>query len=118
MRAGCNSGVVAAFILRCDADGLHRTGTRSRARPTTLVRLDRRQKRRKSVCHSRQCHSCQEPLLAAKRCSVIFSKMGRPHRAAEGGYVYHVLNRANARMRIFKSDADYKEAEQRFLTRS
>jgi putative transposase len=33
--------------------------------------------------------------------------MGRPHRAAEGGYVYHVLNRANARLRIFHKDADY-----------
>jgi putative transposase len=33
--------------------------------------------------------------------------MGRAHRAAQGGYVYHVLNRANARMRIFDDDADY-----------
>jgi putative transposase len=33
--------------------------------------------------------------------------MGRPHRAAEGGYVYHVLNRANARIRIFGHEADY-----------
>jgi len=32
--------------------------------------------------------------------------MGRPQRAAEGGYVYHVLNRANARMTIFERDAD------------
>ena len=32
--------------------------------------------------------------------------MGRPHRAAEGGYVYHVLNRANARMTIFEDDGD------------
>jgi putative transposase len=31
----------------------------------------------------------------------------RPQRAAEGGYVYHVLNRANARMTIFEKDADY-----------
>lgn len=37
--------------------------------------------------------------------------MGRPHRAAEGGYVYHVLNRANARMTIFRNDADYKAFE-------
>ena len=40
--------------------------------------------------------------------------MGRPHRAAEGGYVYHVLNRANARMTIFRGDGDY-EAFQRVL---
>ncbi|HEX2474325.1 MAG TPA: transposase [Lacipirellulaceae bacterium] len=37
--------------------------------------------------------------------------MGRPHRAAEGGYVYHVLNRANARMTIFENDADYEAFE-------
>jgi len=41
--------------------------------------------------------------------------MGRPHRAAEGGYVYHVLNRANARMRIFRDDGDY-EAFEKVLT--
>ncbi|MDR3617851.1 MAG: transposase [Paludisphaera borealis] len=34
--------------------------------------------------------------------------MGRPLRAAEGGIVYHVLNRANARMRIFDDDGDYE----------
>ena len=33
--------------------------------------------------------------------------MGRPKRAADGGLVYHVLNRANARMTIFESAADY-----------
>ncbi len=33
--------------------------------------------------------------------------MGRPKRAADGGVVYHVLNRANARTTIFESDADY-----------
>lgn len=37
--------------------------------------------------------------------------MGRPHRAAAGGYVYHVLNRANARMTIFKDDDDYEAFE-------
>ena len=34
--------------------------------------------------------------------------MGRPQRAAEGGYIYHVLNRANARMTIFDHDGDYE----------
>jgi putative transposase len=38
--------------------------------------------------------------------------MGRPHRAAEGGYVYHVLNRANARMTIFEDDGDYEAFEE------
>lgn len=42
-------------------------------------------------------------------------RMGRPHRAAEAGYVYHVLNRANARIKIFRHDADY-EAFERVLT--
>ena len=37
--------------------------------------------------------------------------MGRPHRAAAGGYVYHVLNRANARMTIFDDAEDYEAFE-------
>ena len=37
--------------------------------------------------------------------------MGRPHRAAEAGYVYHVLNRANARMTIFADKGDYQAFE-------
>jgi putative transposase len=37
--------------------------------------------------------------------------MGRPHRAAEGGYAYHVLNRANARMTIFEDERDYEAFE-------
>lgn len=39
------------------------------------------------------------------------TRMGRPHRAAEGGYVYHVLNRANAGMTIFEDDGDYEAFE-------
>ncbi|MSR58440.1 MAG: hypothetical protein EXS05_12435 [Planctomycetaceae bacterium] len=34
--------------------------------------------------------------------------MGRPHRAATGGEIYHVLNRANARAPIFEDDGDYE----------
>ena len=37
--------------------------------------------------------------------------MGRPERTDVGGYVYHVLNRANARMAIFNSDQDYQGFE-------
>jgi len=37
--------------------------------------------------------------------------MGRPHRVALGGYVYHVLNRANARLPIFRKDEDYLALE-------
>lgn len=37
--------------------------------------------------------------------------MGRPHRAAVGGYVYHVLNRANARLPLFDADGDYEAFE-------
>ncbi len=33
--------------------------------------------------------------------------MGRPQRATAGGYVYHVLNRANARATLFHKAADY-----------
>jgi putative transposase len=41
--------------------------------------------------------------------------MGRALRAVAGGYVYHVLNRANARMRIFDKPKDY-EAFENILT--
>jgi putative transposase len=37
--------------------------------------------------------------------------MGRPQRVAAGVYVYHVLNRANARLKIFEIDADYEAFE-------
>jgi REP-associated tyrosine transposase len=37
--------------------------------------------------------------------------MGRPKRAALGGYVYHVLNRANGRVPIFRKEADYAAFE-------
>jgi putative transposase len=38
--------------------------------------------------------------------------MGRPKRAADGGIIYHVLNRANARLPIFEKDGDYEAFEQ------
>ena len=37
--------------------------------------------------------------------------MGRPRRAAAGGYVYHVLNRANARMTIFEDPEGFAAFE-------
>jgi len=37
--------------------------------------------------------------------------MGRPKRAADGGLVYHVLNRAHAHMTIFEKDEDYEAFE-------
>lgn len=37
--------------------------------------------------------------------------MGRRLRVNAGGYVYHALNRANARMRIFSTDGDYAAFE-------
>jgi len=37
--------------------------------------------------------------------------MGRPHRVDVGGYVYHVLNRGNARRTIFDDDSDYAAFE-------
>jgi putative transposase len=41
--------------------------------------------------------------------------MGRPHRAAQGGYIYHALNRANGRMTIFEDEADYAAFEEVLL---
>ena len=46
---------------------------------------------------------------------VLLLIMGRPKRAAKGGLIYHVLNRANARMKLFEKDEDY-EAFERVLT--
>lgn len=43
--------------------------------------------------------------------------MGRPKRAAQGGLVYHLLNRANARMTIFEKEGDYQAIE-RVLTKA
>lgn len=37
--------------------------------------------------------------------------MGRPNRAAQAGFIYHVLNRANARMTIFECNEDYAAFE-------
>jgi len=37
--------------------------------------------------------------------------MGRPKRVTKGGLIYHVLNRANARMKIFDDDEDYHAFE-------
>jgi putative transposase len=33
--------------------------------------------------------------------------MARPHRSTPAGYCYHVLNRGNARQRVFHKDADF-----------
>ena len=38
--------------------------------------------------------------------------MPRPKRITLGGYVYHVLNRANGRLKIFKKDGDFLAFEQ------
>ena len=35
----------------------------------------------------------------------------RPRRAAEGGLIYHALNRANARLAFFDNDDDYAAFE-------
>ena len=37
--------------------------------------------------------------------------MARQPRINLGGYIYHVINRANARARIFHSEADYRDFE-------
>jgi len=38
--------------------------------------------------------------------------MGRNKRITLGGYVYHALNRANGRLRIFRKDSDFLAFEQ------
>jgi len=38
--------------------------------------------------------------------------MGRPRRVAVGGLVYHVLNRANGRVRLFRTPRDYEAFEE------
>ena len=38
--------------------------------------------------------------------------MARPQRIALGGHVYHVLNRANGRLRIFRQASDFLAFEQ------
>ena len=55
---------------------------------------------------------CQEPFLDRNGRFGWTLGMGRPKRAADGGLVYHVLNRANARMTIFADDEDYAAFEQ------
>ena len=37
--------------------------------------------------------------------------MGRAKRITLGGYAYHVLNRANGRLRIFRKDGDFAAFE-------
>lgn len=56
--------------------------------------------------------------------AVSLCYMGRAHRAAQGGFAYHVLNRANARLTIFDKPEDFKafegilaEARERFEMR-
>jgi len=38
--------------------------------------------------------------------------MPRRARSIVGGYAYHILNRANGRLRLFKKPADYQAFEQ------
>ena len=57
---------------------------------------------------------CQEPLLTQREAFCRIRGMGRALRIAAGGFAYHVLNRANARMRIFDKPKDY-EAFERIL---
>jgi putative transposase len=37
----------------------------------------------------------------------MLNQVGRPRRAAQGGIVYHILNRANARLTIFEDEDDF-----------
>jgi REP element-mobilizing transposase RayT len=74
-----------------------------------LPRFDGKQKR------CQQQKRCQELFMDNMvRASYIDNTMERPKRAAAGGLMYHVLNRANARLSIFEKDEDY-EAFERIL---
>jgi hypothetical protein len=53
----------------------------------------------------------QEPFFDRAQEIPYAGRMGRPKRAADGGLVYHVLNRANARMTIFEKPDDYAAFE-------
>ncbi|MDB5355672.1 MAG: putative transposase for insertion sequence element [Phycisphaerales bacterium] len=49
--------------------------------------------------------------LDARRSFWHDAAMGRPLRNAAGGVIYHALNRANGRLRIFDNDGDYAAFE-------
>jgi hypothetical protein len=55
---------------------------------------------------------CGTFLLGNNHRVATFVAMPRPPRIALGGYVYHVLNRANGRLRIFRKDSDFLAPEQ------
>ncbi len=46
---------------------------------------------------------------------VTLSRMPRRARTIVGGYAYHVLNRANGRLRLFKKQADFQAFEELLL---
>ena len=60
---------------------------------------------------------CQVPLLTSRPLSANLDSMGRPLGAAQGGLVYHTLNRANARLTIFEGDGDFAGFNGSWLTR-
>ena len=47
----------------------------------------------------------------------VATTMGRPLRVAPGELIYHVLNRANGRQRLFHDDGDYRAFE-RIMTQA
>ena len=62
--------------------------------------------------HRREEKRCQEPFLLLLLRSVgTLRAWGRPLRAAPGGGIYHVWNRANGRQGIFETAGDYEAFE-------
>lgn len=57
---------------------------------------------------------CQEPSLTKGWGFDRNAGRGRPLRTMAGGLVYHLLNRANARMQIFDNEKDYHAFERNF----
>src|SRR5687767_8407959 len=53
----------------------------------------------------------RKSLYASGVARALAKGMPRPLRIVPGGFVYHVLNRANGRRRIFDHDKDYRAFE-------
>lgn len=55
---------------------------------------------------------CQEPLIGAEP-AILFTNAAwdAQNEPQKGGLMYHVLNRANARMTIFDKDEDFHALE-------
>ena len=78
----------------------------------TIESVEEKQRERKGEEKVSEKKRCQDPFsLDSQAIGRLLCVMGRPHRHALGGYVYHVLNRANGRLPIFQKESDYAAFE-------